>query len=269
MTDIRICVAGATGRMGSTLIREALSRGGFEIVGAVTAPNEETVGKTLSELGIANLNLKVVGADRLEQALKDAEIYLSFTTPQAEVSNIPIVAKHGIKIVMGTTGLNNEQKRIVEDAVRGKVPAIFSPNFSLGVNILFKIISQLCKILPADYDISIIEAHHKGKVDAPSGTAKKIVDIVSSIRGYKEKVYGRVGVSKRKPEEIEVFAVRGGGIPGIHELVVAGPHEIIKIEHLAFSRSVFAQGALYAAEWLYKQKEPKIYSMEDLLENPL
>lgn len=269
MTNIRICVAGATGRMGSTLIREALNIGRFEIVGAVVAPNETSVGKTLSELGIANLNLKIVGSDRLEKALKDAEIYLSFTTPQAEVSNIPIVAKHGIKIVMGTTGLNDEQKKIVENAVKGKVPAIFSPNFSLGINVLFKVIDQLCKILPVNYDISIIETHHKDKIDAPSGTAKKIAEIVSSIRGYKENVYGRIGVSKRKPEEIEVLSVRGGGIPGIHELLIAGPHEIIKIEHLAFSRSVFAQGALYAAEWLYKQKEPRIYSMEDLLEKPL
>ncbi len=269
MRNIKICVAGATGRMGSTLIKEALNRGGFEVVGAVAAPGEETVGKTLFELGIANLNLKVVGADRLEEALRNAEIYISFTTPQAEVSNIPIVAKHGIKIVMGTTGLNDEQKRIVEEAVRGKVPAIFSPNFSLGINILFKIISQLCKILPSGYDVSIVEAHHKGKIDAPSGTAEKILDIISSIRGYKEKIHGRMGVSRRKPEEIEVFSVRGGGIPGIHELIVAGSHEMIKIEHLAFSRSVFAQGALYAAEWLYKQKEPKIYSMEDVLEKPL
>ncbi|MGP3702231.1 MAG: 4-hydroxy-tetrahydrodipicolinate reductase [Candidatus Bathyarchaeota archaeon] len=269
MRNIKICVVGATGRMGSTLIKEALIRGGFKIVGAVAAPGEETIGKSLFELGIANLDLKVVGADRLKDALKDAEVYISFTTPQAEVSNIPVVAEHGVKIVVGTTGLNDEQRKIVEEAVKGKVPAIFSPNFSLGVNILFKVISQLCKILPAEYDVSVVEAHHKGKVDAPSGTAEKILSIVSSIRGYKEKVYGRTGFSKRKPEEIEVFSVRGGGIPGIHELIVAGPYEMIKIEHLAFSRSVFAQGALYAAEWLYRQSEPKIYTMEDVLENPL
>ncbi len=268
MKGIKICVAGATGRMGSTLIKEALNRG-FEIVGAVVAPDEKTVGKTLTELGIVSLDLKVVGADRLKEALKDAEIYISFTTPQAEVSNIPVVVEHGIKIVMGTTGFNEEQRKIVEEAVKGKVPAFFSPNFSLGVNILFRLIGQLCKILPADYDISIIEAHHKGKADAPSGTAEKIANIVSTFRGYKQKVYGRTGISKRKPEEIEVLSVRGGGIPGIHELVVAGQHEMIRIEHVAFSRNVFAQGALYAAEWLYKQKEPRIYTMEDLLEQPL
>ena len=269
MTNIRICVAGATGRMGSTLIKEALNRGGFEVVGAVVAPNEKTIGKTLLELGIANLDLKVVGSDRLKEALKDADVYLSFTTPQAEVSNIPVVAEQRVKIVMGTTGFTDEQKKIVEDAVRGKVPAIFSPNFSIGINILFKIVKQLCKILPADYDVSIVEAHHKGKADAPSGTAKKFLEIVSSIKGYKNEVYGRVGISKRKPEEVEVFSVRGGGIPGIHELMVAGTHELIRIEHLAFSRNVFAQGALYAAEWIYRQREPKIYSMEDVLENPL
>ncbi len=266
MKGIKICVAGATGRMGSTLIKEALNKG-FEVVGAVVAPNEPTIGKSLLELGTCNLNLKIVGADKLVDALKDAEVYISFTTPEAEVANLPVVANHGVKIVMGTTGFNEEQRKIVENAVKGKVPAFFSPNFSLGVNIMFKVVEQVCRLLPPNYDISIIETHHKGKIDAPSGTAEKLLNIVSNVRGYTSKIYGRFGISKRKPEEVEVYSVRGGGIPGIHELVIAGEHEMIKIEHTAFSRSVFAQGALYAAEWLYKQKEPRIYTMEDLLQN--
>jgi len=263
MGSIRICVAGATGRMGNTVIREAQNRG-FTIVGAVAHPTEPSIGKSLKELGISNLDLRVVGPDKLEEAIRNAEIYITFTNPEAEVTNLPIVARHGVKIVMGTTGFNEEQKRAVEDAVRGKVPAFFSPNYSLGMNILFKIL-QACKLFPPDYDFSIVELHHVGKADAPSGTAGRLADIISEVRGYKERVHGRKGLSKRGGNELEVLAVRAGGIPGIHELIIAGQHEMIRIAHTAFSRSVFAQGALHAAEWLYRQSEPRIYTMDDLL----
>ena len=121
------------------------------------------------------------------------------------------------------------------------------------------------KSLPKDYDISIIEAHHSGKKDAPSGTAVFIAKQISEMRGYKTTVYGRSGISPRKPDELEVVAIRAGGIPGIHRIIAAGPYEMLSIEHLSFSRSVFAQGALYAAEWLMKQMTPGVYSLDDVL----
>jgi len=263
MGSIRICVAGATGRMGGAVISEAAGKG-FTVVGAVAHPQEPGVGKSLKELGLSNSDLRVIGSDRLEEALRDAEVYITFTNPEAEVANLPIVAARGVKIVMGTTGFNEEQKRAVEEAVRGKVPAIFSPNFSIGVNILFKL-TQACKLFPPGYDFSIVELHHTRKADAPSGTAIRMADIVAETRGYKERVYGRRGLSKRGGGELEILSARAGGIPGIHELIIAGPYEMIKIEHTAFSRSVFAQGALQAAEWLSHRSEPKIYTMDDLL----
>jgi len=260
---LKICVAGATGRMGSTTIREAVGRG-FQIVGAVASHSDVNIGKTLEEIGLCNTDIEMVSPAKLDEAVKNADVYITFTTPEAEVANLPIVAELGKRIVMGTTGFTPEQMRKVEDAVSGRVPAVFSPNFALGVNVLFKL-AQVLEALPPDYDVSITEVHHTGKKDAPSGTAKKLAEIMASLRGYSNVVHGREGISPRKPGELEVSSLRLGGVPGIHDLTVAGPHEMIRIEHVAFSRSVFAQGALYTAEWVYKQSEPKIYSMEDVI----
>jgi len=260
---IKICVAGAAGRMGSTLLREAEAKG-FEIVGAVEAPGNIHVGKTLREAGICNSDAKIYDANNLREAVSQADVYLSFTTPEAEVSNIPVVADLGKRIVMGTTGLTEEQMQIVKNAIIGRVPAVISPNYAIGVNILFKIIKTL-KLLPPDYDFSIIEVHHTGKKDAPSGTAKKLGALISEARGYSSVIHGREGISVRKPEELEILSVRAGGVPGVHDIIIAGAHEMIRIEHTAFSRSVFAQGALYAAEWVSRQTKPGIYSMDDVL----
>jgi len=260
---IRLCVAGATGRMGSTLISEALSRG-FEIVGAVAASTDPGVGKTLRELGIGNLNVMVVEPSRLKEAVEKADVYVSFTTAEAELANIPEVANIGKRIVMGTTGFTDEQMNRLKSLVSPKVPAVFAPNFSIGVNFTLKMLKAL-EILPEDYEVSIVEAHHSKKRDAPSGTALSIANLVSKLRGYKETVYGRSGISQRKREEIEVLAVRGGGIPGIHNIIIAGPYDMISIEHTSFSRNAFAQGALYAVEWVMKQTKPGVYSMDDVL----
>jgi 4-hydroxy-tetrahydrodipicolinate reductase len=260
---LKICLAGATGRMGSIIIKEAISRG-FQIVGAVAAPDDPSVGKTLRETGICDSSIKIVGPNGLKEAVRDADVYMTFTTPNAEAANLPVVAKLGKRIVMGTTGLTSEQMAKVREAVSGKVPAVFSPNFALGVNILFKL-AQLCKAFPQDYNFSVVEIHHTGKKDAPSGTAKQLGEIVSGLRGYSKTVYGREGLRPRTPDELEILSLRVGGVPGVHDLVIAGPHEMLRIEHTAFSRSVFAQGALYAAEWVSRQSEPKIYTMEDIL----
>lgn len=258
----KLCIAGATGKMGSTFIKDAYAKS-FEIVGAVAAPEDPKQGKTLRELGLCNSEIKVVPPSQLGDAVKEADIYVSFATPEAEVSNLPLVANFEKRIIMGTTGLTEEQMDKIHPAVSGKVPAIFAPNFALGVNLLFKLV-EACKLLPPDYNFSIIEAHHVEKKDAPSGTAKKLGKIVSETRGYTRTVQGREGISPRSSDELEIFSVRGGGITGIHEVIIAGPHEMIRIEHTAFSRSVFSQGVLYAAEWLMHQKEPKIYTMDDV-----
>ena len=260
---IRICVAGAAGRMGRTLIEEAAARG-FTIVGAIEAQGNPSVGKSLREAGICDSDVLLADTSHLRQAVEDADVYITFTTPEAEVSNLPVVANLGKRIVMGTTGHSDEQMLKIREAVVGRVPAVFSPNYAIGVNVFFRL-TKMLGVLPSDYDFSITEVHHTGKKDAPSGTAKKLGALVSEARGYSEVVHGREGLSVRRPNELEVLSARAGGVPGVHNLMIAGPHEMIRIEHTAFSRRVFAQGALYAAEWIRKQTEPGIYSMNDVL----
>jgi 4-hydroxy-tetrahydrodipicolinate reductase len=184
--------------------------------------------------------------------------------PDAEVINIPLVANLGKRIILGTTGFTPEQNRQVLAAMTDKVPAVFSPNYSVGVNILFKLAEAL-NAFPTGYDFSLSEIHHTGKKDAPSGTAKKLEQIISKTRGYSKIVSGREGISPRQPSELESIASRAGGVPGIHDIIVAGPYEMLRIEHTAFSRNVFAQGAVYAAEWLSNQKEAKVFNMADVL----
>lgn len=260
---ISICVAGATGRMGRTLLREAENKG-FHIVGAIEAPQNTNIGKSLREIRLCNSEVRLMSPSGLAEATKDADVYMTFTTPEAELNNLPVVAELGKRIVMGTTGFTSQQMDEIKNAVSGKVPSIFSPNYALGVNIFFKL-AKICKVFPPEFDFSITEIHHTGKRDAPSGTAKELGNIVSTMRGYTKNIYGREGLSPRKSDELEILSLRAGGVPGIHNLVIAGASEIIKIEHIAFSRNVFAHGAIYAAEWICKQSEPRIFSMEDAL----
>jgi len=260
---LKLCVAGAAGRMGNAIINEATSKG-HQIVGAIEASNNLCIGKSLRALGITNSDTRILSSDRLTEAVHDADTYVSFTMPAAEVVNIPVVANLGKRIILGTTGFTPEQNHQVVNAMSGKVPAVFSPNYSVGVNILFKLAETL-KAFPSGYDFSINEIHHTGKKDAPSGTAKKLGEIISNTRGYTKVVTGREGISPRQSGELEITALRGGGVPGIHDLIVAGPYEMLRIEHTAFSRNVFAQGAVYATEWLSKQNEPKVFSMADVL----
>jgi 4-hydroxy-tetrahydrodipicolinate reductase len=260
---LKLCVAGAAGRMGHAIIQEATTKG-HQIVGAIEAPNSPAVGKSLRQLGIADSDVCVMGPERLCDAVADADVYLTFTSPAAEVLNLPVVAKLGKRIVLGTTGFSDEQTRIIREAVQTKVPAVFSPNYSLGVNVLFKL-AEVLKAFPEEYTFSISEIHHTAKKDAPSGTAMKLGEIVSGLRGYTSTVHGRSGTSVRKSDELEIVAMRAGGVPGIHDLIVAGPNEMLRIEHTAFSRNVLAQGAIYAAEWLSKQTNPGIYSMATVL----
>jgi 4-hydroxy-tetrahydrodipicolinate reductase len=260
---LKLCVAGAAGKMGKAIIQEAAAKG-HQIVGAVEAQGNPTVGKSLMQLGIVSSDTCIMGPENLCDAVSNADVYITFTSPDAEVLNLPAVAKMGKRIVLGTTGFTAEQNRIIRAAVETKVPAVFSPNYSVGVNVLFKL-AEVLKAFPQEYNFSISEIHHTAKKDAPSGTALKLGEIVSGIRGYTATVYGREGTSVRKAEELEIVAMRAGGVPGIHDLIVAGPYEMLKIEHTAFSRNVLAQGAVYAAEWLSKQNNPGIYSMATVL----
>ncbi len=261
---LRVCLIGATGRMGTLIAREAPVEA-FEITGAVAAPDDPRIGKTLRELGARDSDTRVSPPSRLAQLLGDSDVCISFTSASAEMSNLKAVVEGSVPYVSGTTGLTPQQRKEVEAALTGKVPAVIASNFSVGANLLIAMSAAL-KALPEGFDVSIVEAHHSGKADAPSGTALSIAQEVSKARGYTKTVSGRSGASKRTRDELEVSSLRGGGTPGVHTVYAFGPHEMITLEHLAFSRSAFALGALHAAQWVSADgRQPRVYGMADVL----
>jgi 4-hydroxy-tetrahydrodipicolinate reductase len=263
-SPLKVTIIGATGRMGSLIAREA-APDRFEVVGAVAGGRDPSLGKTLKEIGTSGSSARISPPPQLEGYLRKSDVCISFTNAQAEVSNIAAVASAGVPYVSGTTGLTPQQRKEVETALVGKLPAVIASNFSVGANFLIAISSTL-KALPRGYDVSIVEAHHSGKADAPSGTALSLANEVAMARGYSKTVSGRSGISKRDSDELEVTSLRGGGTPGIHTVHAFGPHEMITLEHLAFSRSAFALGALHAAEWVSEAgREARIYGMADVL----
>lgn len=250
--------------MGTLIAREA-PKERFEVTGAVAAQDDPGVGKTLRQLGIRDSDTKVGAPSSLAGLLRNSDVCISFTSAQAEMANLGAIVAGGVPYVSGTTGLTPQQRKEANSALTGKLPAVIASNFSVGANLLIAMSAAL-KALPRDFDVSIVEAHHSGKVDAPSGTAISIAQEVSKARGYTKTVSGRSGASKRAPDELEVVSLRGGGTPGIHTVHAFGPHEMITLEHLAFSRSTFALGALHAAEWVTAEgRERKVYSMADVL----
>jgi 4-hydroxy-tetrahydrodipicolinate reductase len=259
---IRVGIIGITGRMGREVARLIAERNDLMLVGAISSSTNVALGKTLKEAGICNSEVKIMGPDKLEYIAEKSQVIISFTNSTAEMKNLPIISKYGRAIVVGTTGFTDEQLSSLKDSVQNS-PLLVSYNFSIGANVMFHIARLLSK-LPKDFEISIIEAHHSGKLDAPSGTAKRIADIIMKERQYTKIVTGRQGESKRQLGELELLSIRAGGIVGKHTILAASQNELIAVKHESFSRSSFANGALMAATWLIGKK-PGFYTMEDVL----
>jgi 4-hydroxy-tetrahydrodipicolinate reductase len=260
---VRLCIVGAAGRMGSSILAEA-RKGQFEVTGAVSSSRDPRVGKTLRALGLSESDVELQPPSSLADLLGSSDVCISFTNAEAELANLQAYRSAGKPMVIGTTGFSSVQRTKLETALRDRIPSVITANFAIGANMLFALSSAIGK-LPREFDISLLEIHHSGKSDAPSGTAKTIAEIISKERGYSRIVHGRSGISKRSKEELEVSSFRGGGMPGDHVIYAIGPHEMLKLEHLAFSRSPFSQGALLAAEWLSAGRKPGIYGMLDVL----
>ena len=235
---IRVVVAGALGRMGTTLSRMIAESGTLELVGGVDV-------RPGTQCGI-----DVVESADLAPLLEaqNPDVLLDFTVAAAAVENIRIAADHGVALVVGTTGFSDDQVAANRAAIDGRVPAVISSNYAIGINVLWRLIRDAAPLL-AGYDIEVIEAHHRYKKDAPSGTAKTILGILDETLGEREKVYGREGMAERG-REIGVHAIRGGDIVGDHAVVFAGNYETITLSHRAYDRAVLATGALRAAEWV-------------------
>jgi len=260
---INVAVLGACGRMGSLIIENITCSTNMQLVAAFDLGN---IGRDAGEFAhVGNLGIQISDVKDLEAVLKktQVEVLIDFTIAGATIVNAPVAAGCGVNLIIGTTGLTPEQRIVIDEAIRkNKVRAVISPNYSVGVNVFFKIVREAAKYL-ADYDIEIIEAHHNQKKDAPSGTALRAADVISEALGGKEYVYGREGLAPRG-KEIGIHAVRGGDITGDHTVLFVGNSERIEIRHMAHSRQIFAKGAVRAAEWVCGQ-EPEIYSMDDVL----
>ncbi|MBN1234465.1 MAG: 4-hydroxy-tetrahydrodipicolinate reductase [Methanotrichaceae archaeon] len=251
----RIAITGALGRMGTLLIQEAAKVKDMQLVAGLDVVG---AGKTLPG------GVIVKDALQLESVLRESEpdVLIDFTIAKAAANNVCTAANLGINLVVGTTGFSPEQHSQMRKAIEGHVAAVITPNFSLGVNVFWKLVADAAAALK-DYDIEIIEAHHNQKKDAPSGTALATVEAIKRALGDKEVMHGRQGIMPRG-KEIGVHAVRGGDIVGDHTVLFAGPGERLEIKHQAHSRTAFASGAVRAADWVVG-KGPGIYSMADVL----
>lgn len=234
----------------------------FVISGAIESATNPSLGRTLRDCALADSDVVLSPPADIEKVMRECDVFVSFTSADAELMNLPHVVHLQKPVVIGTTGFTQDQRARLESIVK-PVPAVIAPNFSVGANFLLALTEKLSQ-LPPSYDFSIIETHHNRKKDAPSGTASSIADIVKARRGYTRIVHGRTGLSPRSPEELEVLSVRGGGIPGQHEVLAAGASEVIRLEHMVFSRSAFVAGALLAAGWIVRQR-PGLYGMKEVL----
>jgi 4-hydroxy-tetrahydrodipicolinate reductase len=260
---INAAVTGASGRMGKLLIENIIQMDGIQLSAAFDLVN---IGKDVGEVAqLGKLDVPVSDVADMATVLKESktDVVIDFTIAAATVVNAPVVADAGVDLVIGTTGFSPEQRALIEDAItRNNTTGIISPNYSMGVNVFFKILQETAKYL-SDYDIEVIEAHHNQKKDAPSGTAMRAAEVISETLGGKDFVYGREGLAPRA-KEIGIHAVRGGDIVGDHTVLFAGGSERIEIKHQAHSRNAFASGAVKSAIWIAKA-EPGIYTMDDIL----
>ncbi len=267
MPAVNIIVLGPKGRMGQMVLSacaKILQKNptALKVVGAISSPNSSTIGQSV---GVEGLDLKISGD--LEAVLTPNSVIIDFTSPQTSLQTLALAEKKGAGVVLCTTGFTDAEKEIIQ-ATAKKIPIVFSPNMSIGVNLMFKITEMVALALGDDFDAEIIEAHHNQKKDSPSGTAFGFAEAIARGRNIKlsEKTnYGREGLVGARPRgEIGIHAVRGGDIVGDHTILFAGDGERIELKHMAHSRQTFAQGAVKAALFL-KDKGPGIYSMSNVL----
>ncbi len=265
MNKIKVVIAGSGGRMGKTLLESVLQSDDLMLHAALEHSASAQLGKDAGELIGGTCGVKIT-AD-VAAALKGADVLIDFTRPEGTLLHLDICQKLGVNMVIGTTGFTAQQKAQLGTAAQ-HIGIVFAPNMSVGVNLIFKLLEMASKVLSHGYDIEIIEAHHRHKVDAPSGTALGMGEVIARTLGRDLSlcaVYGRQGVTgERDPSTIGFATVRGGDIVGDHTVMFAGTGERIEITHKASSRATFALGALRAARFL-QSNSAGMYDMQDVL----
>jgi 4-hydroxy-tetrahydrodipicolinate reductase len=263
---MRIAVMGAAGRMGKTLIEAIHQAEGAQLSAAIDRPDSSLIGADAGELaGVGRLGVTLV--DDLAAALHAFDVLIDFTHPSVTLKNLEVCRAAGKAMVIGTTGFTLEQKQLLVEAGQ-QIPIVFAANFSVGVNLCLKLLDTAARVLGDEVDIEIIEAHHRHKVDAPSGTALRMGEVVAQALGrdlQKVAVYGREGQTGARARETIGFAtVRAGDVVGDHTVLFAADGERVEITHKASSRMTFARGAVRAALWL-DAGQPGLFDMQDVL----
>ena len=247
---IKLVISGCCGRMGQVVARCALQDSRFTIAAALEADGHEAIGRDYGTVVGQSRPLGVKVVADAKAALRDADVVIEFTLPEATVAHVRVAQTLRKPMVIGTTGLSAAQQAILTAASEA-IPILISPNMSLGVNVLFELAQLAAERLGTNYDVEVVESHHRYKKDAPSGTAKRLVEVLESVR--------------RAPKgSLPVHAIRAGDIVGDHTVVFAGASERLELTHRAQSREVFAQGALRAAQFVVTQP-PGLYDMSHVL----
>ncbi len=263
---VKVAIAGASGRMGRMLIEAALQTPGISFVAALDRPDSAFIGWDAGEMVTGNACGVAVSSD-IEAALKAADCLIDFTRPEGTLAHLEVARRVKCAMVIGTTGFKPEEKALI-GAIAADIPVMLAPNMAVGVNAVFKLLDVAAKILASGYDVEVFEAHHRFKVDAPSGTALRMGEVLADALGRDLKecaVYGREGVTgERKPETIGFATVRGGDVIGDHTVMFCGLGERVEISHKASSRMPYATGALRAAVFL-KDRSSGLYDMQDVL----
>ncbi|VAW54197.1 4-hydroxy-tetrahydrodipicolinate reductase [hydrothermal vent metagenome] len=263
---LKIAITGAAGRMGKTLIEACHQADDCSVNAAIERSGITLLGADAGEIaGIGILNVTLV--DDLTRVLDDFDVLIDFTSIETTLTNLEICKNNNKQIIIGTTGFNEEQKKTIEQAAEN-IAVVFAPNMSVGVNLCLKLLQTAAAIFSEDYDIEVIEAHHRHKVDAPSGTALRMGEVVADTLGRDLKqcaVYGREGhTGARDSNTIGFETIRAGDIVGEHTVMFATEGERVEITHKASSRMTFAKGAVRAAKWL-QNKPSGLYDMQDVL----
>lgn len=263
---IRIIVAGASGRMGSRIIALSREYPELKLTAAFEKKGHEAVGKDAGFIaGIGEIGVKI--SDSIENIIDNGDIIVDFSTPSSTKENVKLSSQYGKAMVIGTTGFSKDDMKEMDASIKS-IPCVMASNMSTGVNLLLKVLQDVAKVLGNEYDIEIIEAHHRLKKDAPSGTALKMAQVIADVtkRSLDEvAVYARKGIiGERTKKEIGIQTIRAGDIVGEHMVLFGGLGERIEITHKVSSRDTFARGALRAALWI-SGKPAGLYDMQDVL----
>ncbi len=265
LNPLKVVIAGCSGRMGHALLECVFADAELVLHGALDRADNPQLGRDAGEhLGEVS---GVTVTDNVDEALKNADVLIDFTRPEASMVYLAACQKHHVKMIIGTTGFSAEQKLVIEAASKN-IATVFAPNMSVGVTLLINLVQSAAKVLNEGYDIEIIEAHHRHKIDAPSGTALRLGEAAASALGRDLQdcaVYGREGITgERDPSTIGFATVRGGDVVGDHTVLFAGIGERVELTHKASSRATFALGALRASKFLIG-KNAGLFDMQDVL----